>query len=154
MSVAEKTKPRKGVRRGNAAMRAVPRGVAQSAVAPATTLDRIFVHDYVLDCEIGVYTNEKGVTQRVRVSVDVEIEPSSLALDDDIGRTFDYDVIMDGVRAVAKSGHINLTETMAEEIAGYCLAHPRAHSVTVKVEKLDKAPGAVGVEIVRTRKPA
>ena len=27
-----------------------------------TTLDRVFVHDLVLEAEIGVYTNEKGVT--------------------------------------------------------------------------------------------
>ena len=32
-----------------------------------------------------------------------------------------------------------------------CLAHPRAASVTVRIEKLDKEPGAVGVEIVRSK---
>ena len=32
-----------------------------------------------------------------------------------------------------------------------CLAHPRAQSVRVMIEKLDKEPGAVGVEIVRTK---
>jgi hypothetical protein len=30
-----------------------------------------------------------------------------------------------------------------------CLGHPRAQSVRVMIEKLDKEPGAVGVEIVR-----
>ena len=29
--------------------------------------DRVFVHDLVLDAEIGVYTHEKGVTQRARI---------------------------------------------------------------------------------------
>jgi len=114
-------------------------------------LDRIFVHDYVLDSEIGVYSNEKGVTQRVRVSVDVEIDASDQPLQDDIHRTFDYDVIINAVKEVVGSGHINLTETMAEEIAARVLKHPRAETVKVKVEKLDKDPGAVGTEIVRKR---
>lgn len=114
-------------------------------------LDRIFVHDYVLDSEIGVYSNEKGVTQRVRVSVDVEIDSSDQPLQDDIARTFDYDVIIDAVKEVVGSGHINLTETMAEEIASRVLKHPRVQTVRVKVEKLDKDPGAVGTEIVRKR---
>ncbi|MFD0987557.1 dihydroneopterin aldolase [Methyloligella solikamskensis] len=114
-------------------------------------LDRIFVHDYVLDSEIGVYSNEKGVTQRVRVSVDVEIDASDQPLQDDIAHTFDYDVIINAVKDVVGSGHINLTETMAEEIARRVLKHPRAQTVRVKVEKLDKDPGAVGTEIVRKR---
>ncbi|ODA68803.1 putative dihydroneopterin aldolase [Methyloligella halotolerans] len=115
-------------------------------------LDRIFVHDYVLDSEIGVYSNEKGVTQRVRVSVDVEIGASDQPLQDDIHRTFDYDVIINAVKEVVGSGHINLTETMAEEIAARVLNHPRAQTVKVKVEKLDKDPGAVGTEIMRKRR--
>jgi dihydroneopterin aldolase len=117
----------------------------------AKTFDRVFVHDLVLDVEIGVYTHEKGVTQRVRFSVDVDLIPATLALNDDIGRAFDYDTIIKGIKAIIARGHINLVETLAEEVARYCLAHPRAARVTVKIEKLDKEPGAVGVEIVRSK---
>ena len=46
---------------------------------------------------------------------------------------------------------INLVETLAEEVAMHCLAHPRAARVTVSIEKLDKDPGAVGVEVVRSK---
>ncbi|MGH6734681.1 MAG: dihydroneopterin aldolase [Methyloceanibacter sp.] len=114
-------------------------------------LDRIFVHDYVLDVEIGVYTHEKGVTQRVRFSVDVDVIRGSEELGDNIERAFDYDTIIDGINSIIARGHINLVETLAEEIAMHCLAHPRAARVTVSIEKLDKDPGAVGVEIVRSR---
>lgn len=113
--------------------------------------DRVFMHDLVLDVEIGVYTNEKGVTQRVRFSVDVELIPASIALEDDIGRAFDYDTIIKGIKSIVARGHINLVETLAEEVACHCLAHPRAASVSVKIEKLDKEPGAVGVEILRAK---
>ena len=114
-------------------------------------LDRVFMHDLVLDVEIGVYTHEKGVTQRVRFTVDVDLLPATGALDDDIGRAFDYDTIIGGIKAIVARGHINLVETLAEEVAAHCLAHPRAATVTVRIEKLDKGPGAVGVEIVRAK---
>ena len=111
----------------------------------ATALDRVFM----LDVEIGVYTHEKGVTQRVRFSVDVDVIPTTVALDDDIDRAFDYDTIIQGIKDLVARGHINLVETLAEDVAMHCLAHPRAAAVTVRIEKLDKEPGAVGVEIRR-----
>lgn len=126
----------------------------KSAPLEAKVSDRVFVHDLVLDVEIGVYTNEKGVTQRVRFSVDVDLAPATEALDDDIGKAFDYDTIIKGIKQIIARGHINLVETLAEEIARYCLAHPRASSATVRIEKLDKEPGAVGVEIVRAKAKA
>jgi dihydroneopterin aldolase len=114
-------------------------------------LDRIFVHDYVLDVEIGVFTNEKGVTQRVRFDVDIDVIPSAEALEDDIGHALDYDHITNGIKSIIARGHINLVEMLAEEVAEHCLSHPRAARVTVSVAKLDKDPGAVGVEIVRSK---
>jgi dihydroneopterin aldolase len=127
--------------------RVAPKAAADEAKGP----DRVFMHDLVLDVEIGVYTNEKGITQRVRFSVDVDVTPATLALEDDIGRAFDYDTIIKGIKDIIARGHINLVETLAEEVARHCLAHPRAASVTVRIEKLDKEPGAVGVEIVRSK---
>jgi dihydroneopterin aldolase len=114
--------------------------------------DRVFVHDLVLDVEIGVYTQEKGVTQRVRFSVDVDVKPAPLAVDDNIERVLDYDLMIGAIKSIIAGGHIHLVETLAEEVAAICLAHPRAARVRVKIEKLDKEPGAVGVEIVRVRK--
>jgi dihydroneopterin aldolase len=124
---------------------------AAPAPAEAKTLDRVFVHDLVLDVEIGVYTSEKGVTQRVRFSVDVDLLPATGALSDDIARAFDYDVIIKGIKQIIGRGHINLVETLAEQVASHCLTHRRAARVTVNIEKLDKEPGAVGVEIVREK---
>jgi dihydroneopterin aldolase len=117
----------------------------------APVFDRVFMHDLVLDVEIGVYHHEKGVAQRVRFSVDVDVTPAKHALEDDLGRAFDYDTILKGIRDIVARGHINLVETLAEEVARRCLAHPRAARVMVKIEKLDKEPGALGIEIVRVK---
>jgi dihydroneopterin aldolase len=124
---------------------------ATPAPGAAAPFDRVFMHDLVLDVEIGVYTHEKGVTQRVRFSVDVDVMPPTAALDDDIARAFDYDTIIKGITDIVARGHINLVETLAQDVARHCLAHPRAARVRVKIEKLDKGPGAVGVEIVRAK---
>jgi dihydroneopterin aldolase len=113
--------------------------------------DRVFVHDLVLDAEIGVYSHEKGVTQRARFSVDIEVAPSGEAVEDQIARVLDYDTIIATIKGILAEGHINLVETLADEIATRCLTHPRAAMVRVKIEKLDKEPGAVGVEIVRRK---
>jgi dihydroneopterin aldolase len=147
---------RKSRRNGVPAMaeQRVRREAPKPAPDEANSLDRVFMHDLVLDVEIGVYTHEQGVTQRVRFSVEVELIPAAAALNDDIGRAFDYDTIIGGIKAIVARGHINLVETLAEQIAHHCLAHPRAARVMVRIEKLDKEPGAVGVEIVRAKESA
>jgi dihydroneopterin aldolase len=123
--------------------------VSNSGSATDAPFDRVFVHDLVLDAEIGVYSNEKGVTQRARFSVDIDVMPTDQAVQDQIDRVLDYDTIINIIKDILAGGHINLVETLADEIATRCLQHPRAASVKVKIEKLDKEPGAVGVEIVR-----
>jgi dihydroneopterin aldolase len=125
--------------------------VSSSGSATDAPFDRVFVHDLVLDAEIGVYSHEKGVTQRARFSVDIEVKPAGEAIEDQIDRVLDYDTIIATIKGILAEGHINLVETLADEIATRCLEHPRAASVKVKIEKLDKEPGAVGVEIVRRR---
>ncbi len=126
-------------------------GHVSTASGTGEPLDRIFVHDYVLEVEIGVHHHEKGVTQRVRFSVDIDIALDHETLDDDIGQTLDYDFVIDGIKAIISRGHINLVETLAEDVAGHCVSHPRAQRVEVTVEKLDKDPGAVGVRIIRRK---
>jgi dihydroneopterin aldolase len=125
--------------------------VSSGGTSTEAPFDRVFVHDLVLDAEIGVYNHEKGVTQRARFSVDIEVKPSEQSIEDQIERVLDYDMIIATIKDILAEGHINLVETLADEIATRCLAHPRAASVKVKIEKLDKEPGAVGVEIVRRR---
>jgi dihydroneopterin aldolase len=64
---------------------------------------------------------------------------------------FSYDIIMDGIRTIVARGHVQLSETLAEDVAALVLEHPRVMRVAVKVEKLELGPGGVGVEIERKR---
>jgi dihydroneopterin aldolase len=120
--------------------------------APAQ-FDRVFVSDFVLEMSIGAYRHERDRPQRVRFDVSAEVPPVA-ANSDDIGDVFSYDVILDTIRRLAEKAHVNLVETLAEEIAARLLEHGAVAAVTVKVEKLDVAAAAVGVEITRRRASA
>lgn len=114
-----------------------------------TARDRIFVRDYVLPIHIGVYPEEQGVTQKVGFSVEAEVATSGAARHDQIAEVPSYDDILKGIRAIVGAGHINLVETLAERIAAHCLLDKRIVQVRVRIEKLERGPAAVGVEIVR-----
>jgi FolB domain-containing protein len=112
--------------------------------------DRIFVHDFVLPVRIGTYARERDKPQNVRFNVDVSVLRASHA-PEDMRDVFSYDVITDSIRMIVAQEHIALVEMLAERIAAVVLTHPRVARATVRVEKLDVGPGAVGVEIVRER---
>jgi dihydroneopterin aldolase len=115
----------------------------------ANDTDCVFLKDYVAPVEIGAYAHEHGHTQRVRFNVEAEV--TRVNGSDDMRSIFSYDVIMDAIKMILAGGHIELVETIAERLAESVLLHERVRSVTVQVEKLDVAPGAVGVRISRAR---
>lgn len=112
---------------------------------------RIRITDLVLPANIGVYEQERHGPQRVRFNIVLQVAERGGPLNDDIANVLSYDDIVGGVRAILDRGHINLVETLAEDVAALCLGDPRVSRVTVKVEKLDVIPeaAAVGVEIER-----
>jgi dihydroneopterin aldolase len=112
--------------------------------------DHIFVRDFVLPARIGAYAREREKPQNVRFNVDAKVRRIGHGVED-MRDVFSYDVITDGIRIIVAQEHIAFLETLAESVAASVLGHPRVVSVTVRVEKLDVGPGAVGVEIVRDR---
>jgi (5-formylfuran-3-yl)methyl phosphate synthase len=112
--------------------------------------DCVFVHDFVLPVSIGAYDFERNRTQRVRFNVDVEVRRASHHAED-MRDVFSYDLVIDAIKLILSRGHIDLVETLAERIADTLLAHPRVHSLSVRVEKLDVVEGSVGVEVTRER---
>jgi dihydroneopterin aldolase len=113
--------------------------------------DRISVRDYTRTLEIGAFSSERGVTQRIRFNIVLEVSHNTAAQDDDVDKVISYDTITEAVEAELAAERINLLETLAERVARRCLADPRALRVFVRIEKLDRIPGTLGVEIVRAR---
>ncbi len=114
--------------------------------------DCIFVRDHVIDCNIGVYAEEKGVTQKVRLTVNAYLAPTVKSKRDEMVEVPSYTDIIDAIADITGKGHINLVETLAERISEQLLTDKRITSVFVCIEKLERGP-VRGVEIVRGRGP-
>lgn len=111
----------------------------------------IFIKDLVADIQIGVYDEEKGRTQKVRINVEAEPEIWPDPSHDNIDETVSYALIVEHIFRVSKGRHIHLVETLAEDIAAACLSE-KIRQVRVRVEKMEIYPFCVpGVEIIRTK---
>ncbi len=113
----------------------------------------VFVRDLVLQAEIGVHRHEKRRQQPIRVNIDLTVKEDARPLDDRLENVVDYETLIEGVRRLIGAGHINLVETLAEQIAGLALSDSRVIATRVRVEKLQvvKDAESVGVEIERRR---
>ncbi len=121
-------------------------------IADASRLIRhVFIRDLVMTCSIGIHKHEKSAGQRVRINLDLAVDESGQPIDDNIKNVICYEQLADRVGDIIGRGHVNLVETLAEDIAAMCLKDRRVLSVRVRVEKLDILEDAqsVGVEIER-----
>jgi len=115
------------------------------------SLRHVFIRDLVLACSIGVHHHEKETHQRVRINLDLAVDEDGQPINDDINNVICYEQLAEGVGDIVGRGHVNLVETLAENIAAMCLEDLRVRLARVRVEKLDVLEDAesVGVEIER-----
>ena len=116
------------------------------------SLDRISIRDYIKEVEIGAFQVERDLTQRVKFNVVVEVAASSSSSSDDVDDILSYDMINEAIDDQLNFERLNLLETLAERVSDQILSHNQAIRVFTRIEKLDRIPGSLGVEIVRDRK--
>jgi dihydroneopterin aldolase len=121
------------------------------ATAPLGPLDRISLRDHIVEVEIGAFQAERGTTQRICFNVVVEVQPLTGPIDDDVDRILSYDRVTEAIAYELSEERLNLLETLAARVAERILLEPQAIRAFVRIEKLDRGPGALGVEIVRSR---
>ena len=125
---------------------------SERAEASSTTpCDRISLRDYVVEVEIGAFQQERGTLQRERFNVVGEVLPLTGPIDDDVDRILSYDKVTEAISIELDAERLNLLETLAARVAERILLAPQAERVFVRIEKLDRGPFALGVEIVRSR---
>jgi dihydroneopterin aldolase len=130
-----------------------------SALLDARLADcrRIFLRNYVVDANIGIHAHEKKGAQRVALNVDVFI-PLALSTPrhDRIHEVIDYDFIRLAIEHRVEQGHINLQETLIDDVARALLAHPAVRAVRVSSEKPDVYDDvdAVGIEVMHFKQTA
>ena len=117
----------------------------------------LFLRNYVVDANIGIHAFEKAGAQRLALNVDLYI-PLALSTPrhDRIHEVIDYYFIRLTIRHRLEQGHINLQETLVDDIARSLLAHPAVRAVRVASEKPDVYADvdAVGVEVLQFKEGA
>ncbi|AKS45529.1 dihydroneopterin aldolase [Octadecabacter temperatus] len=111
--------------------------------------DRISLRDYITEVEIGAFQQERGHLQRIKFNVVVEVEPLTGPIDDDVDRILSYDRVTEAIDYELGAERLNLLETLAARIAERILLEPQALRVFVRIEKIDRGPFSLGVEIMR-----
>lgn len=111
--------------------------------------DRISLRDYITEVEIGAFQQERGHLQRIKFNVVVEVEPLTGPIDDDVDRILSYDRVTEAIDAELGAERLNLLETLAARVAERILLEPQALRVFVRIEKIDRGPYSLGVEIMR-----
>lgn len=119
-------------------------------ISDMAPLDRISLRNHIVEVEIGAFQIERGINQRICFNIVVEVRPIVESVDDDVDRILSYDKVTEAIAAELADERLNLLETLAERIADRILLEPQAFRVFVRIEKLDRGPGALGVEIVRS----
>ncbi len=112
--------------------------------------DRISVRDHIVEVEIGAFQSERGTTQRIRFNIVVEVKSPSEVYDD-VDKILSYDRVTEAIEGGLSEERLNLLETLAERVADRILMEPQALRVFVRIEKIDRGPGDLGIEIVRTK---
>ena len=111
---------------------------------------RLFLREVLLDANIGIHDFERAGAQRLVINVDVFVPLAvSTPRHDRISEVLDYDFVRLAIRHRVEQGHINLQETLIDDIARALLAHPAVRAVRVASEKPDvyEDVEAVGIEI-------
>ena len=115
---------------------------------------RIFLRNHAVPVRIGAHDFEKTQAQRVVFNVELFV-PYELSTPqtDDLAEVVDYDFVRELIAARVGQGHVELQETLCDDLAAQMLAHPRVQAVRLSSCKPDVYPDceAVGVEVFRMK---
>lgn len=117
---------------------------------------RLFLRDFEVAVQIGVHDFEQGAPQRLRFNVDLYVPLSaSTPQGDHLSEVVDYDFVRQRILQRVARGHIQLQETLADDVLKLMLDHPGVRAARVSTEKPDVYAdcAAVGVEVFGIKNP-
>ncbi len=115
--------------------------------------DLIFLNDFLIQANIGVYKNEKEITQPLRINIIAKVKNPKNINDNNIQSVVCYNQISKKIKKIIKSGHTILLEKLAEKIFEECFKNKRIETMKIRLEKLDAIQDAesAGIEVERSR---
>lgn len=115
---------------------------------------RIFLRGWTVDANIGIHSGEREGKQPLILNLDVYVSLDvSTPRRDDISEVIDYDFLRGVVEARLARGHINLQETLIDDIAAELLRCPGVVAVRASSEKTEiyANVAGIGIEVLRFR---
>jgi dihydroneopterin aldolase len=120
-------------------------GLVPESLKPKTR--KIVLQDYMLDLDIGFHDFEVGNPQRLMVTVEVWVDETSFAQDDDAASAWDYDFLRTEIGVLAASRRYNLQETLARAIYDLVASRRGVTALRVSTRKPDIYPDCRGVGV-------
>ena len=122
-------------------------------INPNSGYDLIFLNDFMIDANIGVYKHEKMKSQPLRINIIAKVKNPKKINDDKLYSVVCYNQISKKIKKIIKSGHTILLEKLAEKIFQECFKNKRIQTMKIRLEKLDAIQEAesAGIEVERSR---
>ena len=122
-------------------------------INPNSGYDLIFLNDFMIDANIGVYKHEKIKSQPLRINIIAKVKNPKKINDDKLYSVVCYNQISKKIKKIVKSGHTILLEKLAEKIFQECFKNKRIQTMKIRLEKLDAIEEAesAGIEVERSR---
>ena len=97
---------------------------------------------------IGAHAFEKIQAQRVIFNVELFV-PYALSMPetDQLSEVVDYDFVREIIKKRVATGHVELQETLCDDLAARFLAHPQVRAVRLSSCKPDVYPDSAGVGV-------
>ena len=115
---------------------------------------KILINQLILDAFIGIHDFEKKKKQKIAISLSLDVNDNISGIEHKIENFVSYEHIVADIKSILKKGHIDLLETLGEEIVDLCFKDERVLTIKIKLEKLEvfKETSSVGIEIFRKKK--
>ena len=114
-------------------------------------MEQIYLKDYICDAEIGVFESEHGLKQRLKFDVTLDVDYEDVIRSDDLADVLSYEIILEAINKYLSGKRLNLLETLADNICKYCLCKRQVKIIDIRIEKLDRINGSLGVRLVHKR---
>jgi len=115
--------------------------------------DLIFLNDFTLQANVGVYKHEKEKTQPIKINVVAKVRNPKRINDNNLQSVVCYNQISKKIKKIIRSGHTILLEKLAEKIFQECFKNKRIETMKIRLEKPEAIEGAAGagIEVERSR---
>jgi dihydroneopterin aldolase len=110
-----------------------------------TTEASIILRGFEVEANIGVHEFEKTGPQRLLIDIELHLASTTRPGMDTIDQVLNYDFLRSETQALLAMRHYELQETLAHDIASFCLTHPKVTAATVYTRKPDVYPDCASI---------